>query len=62
VTVADHWFAWPAVAVSLVGLALAGARARRTGGSERVAAAAVAGFAVLLAGFLGLVAASGRVL
>ncbi|HEX3906912.1 MAG TPA: hypothetical protein VHW92_03180 [Mycobacteriales bacterium] len=61
-SVADHWLAWPAVAVSLVGLVLAGARARRTGGSERAAAAVVVAFAVLLAGFLGLVAATGQVL
>jgi hypothetical protein len=61
-TVVDHWLAWPAVAVILVGLVLAGARARRAGGSERAAAAVVGAFAVLLAGFLGLVAATGRVL
>jgi hypothetical protein len=61
-TAADHWLAWPAVAVGLVVVVLAGARARRTEGPERAAATVVAGFAVLLAGFLGLVAATGQVL
>ena len=58
----DHWLAWPAVAVAVCGVVLAGARARRTAGSERAVAGVAAGFALAMAVFLGLVAASGRVL
>jgi urea transporter len=59
---AEHWLAWPAVALALVGVVLAGARARRTDASERSVAAIVAGFSTLLVGYLGLVAVTGRVL
>jgi hypothetical protein len=50
------------VAVALCGVVMAGARARRTAGPERAVARLVAGFAVVMAAFLGLAAASGRVL
>ena len=59
---ADHWLAWPAVALALAVAVLAGARARRTASAERRVDVLVAAFAVLLAGLPRAGRRHGRVL
>jgi hypothetical protein len=59
---AEHWLAWPAAVVSLAAAVLAGARARRTRGSERSVAVLLVLAAAALGGFLVLVAVAGTVL